>query len=158
MSLDDLALPDDIVEILNAGRGGFNEALGLEIVSVKATEIVGELTIGPQHAQPYGIVHGGVYSSMIETLASVGAALHAMTQGKHCVGLENSTSFLRATRGGKLRGTAVPLVAGRRTHVWEVTVIDETRRAVATGRVRLILISPETPLAGKQVPGLSSDH
>lgn len=148
---DPLPLPDNFVDMLNARRGGFNEALGLTFVSATRDEVVGELTIGPQHAQPYGIVHGGVYSSMVETLASVGSAITAMAAGKHTVGLENTTSFLRATRGGKLTGTARALVRGRRSHVWEVTIQDETQKAVATGRVRMMILDPDTKLAGQSV-------
>ncbi len=152
MSQDDLLpLPDDFVGMLNANRGGFNETIGLTFVSATRDEVVGELEITPALAQPYGIVHGGVYSAMIETLASVGAAIHAMAAGKHAVGLENTTSFLRATRGGKLTGTATPLVRGRRSHVWEVNVTDEENRVVATGRVRMLIIDADQKLAGENV-------
>jgi uncharacterized protein (TIGR00369 family) len=148
---DQLPLPDEFVAMLNDRRGGFNETLGLTFVTASRDEVVGELTIGPHLSQPYGIVHGGVYSSMIETLASVGSAVHAMADGKHTVGVENSTSFLRATRGGKLTGTAKPLVLGRRSHVWEVTITDETERAVAVGRVRMLIIEADVKLAGQKV-------
>ena len=148
---DLLPLPDNVVEALNATRAGFNEMLGLTFVSATLDEIVAEVEIGPQHAQPYGVVHGGVYAAMIETLCSVGAALHAVQAGKHAVGLENTTSFLRATRGGRLRCVARPLVKGRRSHVWEATITDETMRAVATGRVRMLILEGDTKLAGESV-------
>lgn len=144
-------LPENFLQTLNDNRGGFNEVLGLTIVSVSYDEVVGEVAVGPHLAQPYGVVHGGVYASMVETLASVGAAIHAMAIGKHAVGLENSTSFLRATRGGTLRGVARPLVRGRKSHVWEVTITDASDKAVASGRVRALLIDADTALAGEQV-------
>ena len=146
-----LPLPENFVEMLNDNRGGFNETLGLTIVSVAHDKVVGELTITKSLSQPYGIVHGGVYSSMVETLASVGSAVHAMAAGKHTVGLENHTSFLRATRGGKLTGTATPLVVGRRSHVWEVKITDESERVVATGRVRMLILEAGAQLAGSRV-------
>ena len=109
------------------------------------------LEIGPQHHQPYGVVHGGVYSSMVETAASVGAALHVMPQGRHTVGLENSTTFLRATRDGHLTARATPLARGRRSHVWEVEIRDDEDRLVAKGRVRMLCLEGDAELAGEQV-------
>ena len=146
-----MTLPDNIIESLNAGRGGFNEAMGITFVSATLDEVVGELTLERKHHQPYGITHGGVYCSMIETLCSVGAALNTMPDGKTTVGLENNTSFLRAARAGKLRCTAKPLVKGRRTHVWQATVHDSEDRLCATGRVRMIVLEPGARAAGKKL-------
>ena len=140
----------DIAAELNRRRGGLNEALGLRFVSASADEVIGELEIGPQHHQPYGIVHGGVYSAMVETLASVGAALNLIAQDRHTVGLDNHTSFLRAVRSGTLVGHALPLTRGRRTHLWEVR-ITHAGELVATGRVRLLGIERDTALAGEAV-------
>jgi uncharacterized protein (TIGR00369 family) len=112
---------------------------------------VAELEIGDAHRQPYGIVHGGVYAGIVETVASVGAALYALADGKSVVGLENSTSFLRAAREGVLRVTALPLTRGRRTQVWEGTVTDASGRVVATGRVRLLSLEADAALAGETV-------
>lgn len=144
-------LPANVVDLLNHRRGGFNEQLGLTFVSASYDEVVAELEIRDEHLQPYGLVHGGVYASMIETVASTGAAMNALPIGKHTVGLENSTSFLRATREGVLRARAVPLVRGRRTQVWEVNVRDAERRVVASGRVRVINIAREAEIAGETV-------
>jgi len=66
--------------------------------------------------------------------------LNVILEGKSAVGLENSTSFLRAVRSGTLRCTARPVFKGRRSHVWEAQVTDDQNRTVATGRVRLIIL------------------
>lgn len=125
--------------------------MGLRFVTASPDECVGELTIGPQHLQPYGIVHGGVHAGIIESACSTGAAVAAMGRGQSVVGLENSTSFIRAARGGTLRVTARPVTRGRRTQVWEATVTDEAGQVLATGRVRLMCLDPGTELAGKTV-------
>lgn len=143
--------PDNIVEIANAQRGGFNQSIGLQFVSITAEEVVAELTIDAQHKQPYGLVHGGVYSAMLETLCSTGAALNVMAHSRTVVGLENTTSFLKAVRGGRLRGVATPLLAGRRSHVWEGRVYDDEERLVATGRVRLIVLEQGATAGGSKV-------
>ncbi|MGO8997250.1 MAG: PaaI family thioesterase [Polyangiaceae bacterium] len=136
---------------MNATRGGFNAAMGLRFVRATRDEVIAELTIGKNHSQPYGIVHGGVHAGIIETVCSVGAAIDAETYGRTAVGLENSTTFLHAARSGVLRVTARPLTRGRRTQVWEATVADESARPLAKGRVRLLCLEPESELAGRKV-------
>jgi uncharacterized protein (TIGR00369 family) len=125
--------------------------MGLRFVRATRDEVVAELTIGENHSQPYGIVHGGVHAGIIETVCSVGAAIDAQANGRTAVGLENSTTFLRAARSGVLRVTARPLSRGRRTQVWEATVVDENARPLAMGRVRLLCLEPDSELAGRKV-------
>ena len=144
-------LPDNVVEALNSTLGGYNKLIGLRFTSASYEKVCCEVPVTEALHQPYGLVHGGVYSSMIETLASVGAAVNAMPKEQTTVGLENSTSFLRAVRSGTLHGEAVPLTRGRRTHVWEVTIRDDDARTVATGRVRMICLEQGAAIAGKTV-------
>ena len=93
-----------------------------------------------------GLVHGGVFAAIAETAASLGASLSARTRepGAFCVGLENHTTFLRATRvGAELELEARPLHAGRRTQAWSVVVRDRGRdREVALSTVRLMVVRP----------------
>lgn len=143
--------PESAAQALNQTIvDGWARAMGLTFVRASHEEVVAELDLGPQHRQPYGIVHGGVHSGLIETVASVGAALVAMPRGQTVVGLENHTTFLRAARSGRLIATAVPIVAGRRTQVWEGTVCDADGRVLATGRVRLLCLEPDAEIAGQK--------
>jgi 1,4-dihydroxy-2-naphthoyl-CoA hydrolase len=142
---------------LNAIPEGWVQAMGMTITHATKDEVRGELTVGRQHLQGYGIVHGGVHCGIIETLSSMGAFLFARERGQHVVGLENSTSFIRAVRAGaKLRAVATPITRGRQTQVWQAQVLDEQDRLVATGRVRLLCLSDEQVLAGEQVKGALS--
>jgi uncharacterized protein (TIGR00369 family) len=141
----------DVLTMLNAARGGFEVALGMTFTRASADEVECEVPVGPALLQPYGLVHGGVYSSIIETAASVGAALFAMRSGQTTVGLENTTSFLRAVRSGKLVAIARPLHRGRATQVWEVEVRNEAGKMAATGRVRLLCLEPGAAVAGETV-------
>jgi uncharacterized protein (TIGR00369 family) len=144
-------MSDDFAEAMNANLDGWNAAMGVRFVRATVDEVVAEWTVGPQHRQPYGIVHGGVHCGVIETLASVGAALNAMARGQSVVGLENHTSFINAVREGTLRCTAKPITRGRRSQVWEGTVTSEDGKIVATGRVRLLCLDADASLAGKKV-------
>ena len=133
---------------------GWVQAMGITITRATPDEVRAELTIGPVHLQPYGVVHGGVHCGLIEALASIGAALHALPRGQSVVGLENSTSFVRAVRAGaKLHAVSTPVTRGRTTQVWEAKVLDDEERVVAAGRVRLLCLDSDRPLAGEQVRG-----
>jgi uncharacterized protein (TIGR00369 family) len=143
----------DLAESLNSSLDGWSRAMGLRFVRATPDEVVAELTVGAEHRQPHGIVHGGVYTGLIETVASIGASLDAMSRGQTAVGLENHTSFLRAVREGTLRATARPLVRGRRSQVWEAAIVSDDGKIAARGTVRLLCLDDGTALAGKNTGG-----
>ena len=145
------ALPENVLDLINQRLGGYNRAMGLRFIEAAEDRFVAELEVDERHLQPYGLVHGGVYAGMIESLCSTGAALSVWNEGKSAVGLENTTTFLRAVRSGILRGTARPLVLGRRSHVWEASIQDDRRRRVAAGRVRLMVLEPGAEADGETV-------
>jgi len=145
----------DFAARLNETPEGWLQAMGVTITLATRDEVRCELTVGTEHLQGYGIVHGGVHCGLIESLASIGAYLFAQEKGQHVVGLENNTSFIRAVRAGtRLHAAAKPITRGRRTQVWEAQVLDEQERIVATGRVRLLCLEPDQALAGEQVQGV----
>ncbi len=136
----------NLLALLNQNLDGWMAAMGMSF-SLASPEVV-EIawTVGKQHLQPHGIVHGGVHCGVIETVCSVGGGLAAAQRGHKggVVGLENATSFIRAAREGeKLRARATPVTRGRTTQVWQAEVRDEQDRVVATGRVRLLSVQPE---------------
>lgn len=145
-------MSQDFSERLKEMPEGWLHAMGITVTHATQDEVRAELTVGPEHLQGYGIVHGGVHSGLIETLASIGAALYALPRGQSVVGLENNTSFVRAVRtGAKLHAISTPITRGRRTQVWEARVLDDEDRIVATGRVRLLCLEADQALAGEQV-------
>jgi 1,4-dihydroxy-2-naphthoyl-CoA hydrolase len=139
-------MPEDFAAMLNAIPGGWVKAMGIVITHATVDEVRCEWNVEEQHHQAYGIVHGGVHAGVIETLASCGAALVALPRGQRVVGLENSTSFIRAVRAGKLRGVARPVTRGRSSQVWEAWIRDEEDKLVAQGSVRLLCVAEDKPL------------
>ena len=119
--------------------GGLTGLLGAEIEEASSTRCVLTLQIDGRHHQPYGIVHGGTYCVLIETAASLGAAVYAMEKGMAgAVGLHNSTDFLRSHRHGSIRAEATPIHQGRTQQVWAVEITrDEDGKLLARGQVRL---------------------
>ena len=128
---------------------GFDRELGLTYLEVTPDGGCAQLQITDKLLQPYGIVHGGVHTGIIEAACSTGAAIVAMSRGQSVVGLENHTSFLRAVRSGTLHAVAKPLTRGRKTQVWEAVVTNDAGRTCATGRVRLLCLDAGSELAGE---------
>lgn len=122
---------------LEAMTPPFDRLLGSRIVEASGQRCVMTLAIRPDHHQPTGVVHGGVYTTVIESAASLGATLWLDDEGV-ALGVTNSTDFLRAVRGGDLTFTATPVHQGRMLQLWEVGVTDEDGRLVAHGKVKLV--------------------
>ncbi|WP_076482164.1 PaaI family thioesterase [Williamsia sterculiae] len=118
---------------------GLDETLGLELVSASGDGSRATIEIGPRHLQPFGIVHGGVYCAVVESLASISAAVWLRETGVDglVVGVNNNTDFLKSVRGGRLTATSRPVHRGRRQQLWNVDIVDVDDRLVAQGRVRL---------------------
>jgi 1,4-dihydroxy-2-naphthoyl-CoA hydrolase len=148
-------MAEDFAQLINDMPGdGWVKHMGVRITRATVDEVLCEWEVQERHLQGYGIVHGGVHCGIIETLSSMGAYLFARERGQHVVGLENSTSFIRAVRAGaKLHAIAKPLTRGRQTQVWQAQVMDEEERLVATGRVRLLCLAPDQSIAGETVKG-----
>lgn len=114
---------------------GFDALYGLEIVAVDTDTVRGEVAVRDELKQPAGLVHGGVFSSIAETLASVGTALAVLPDGKTAVGLGNHTSFLRPVTEGTIHAQATVLHRGRTTWVWDVRISDDAGRLCAMTRM-----------------------
>ena len=121
---------------------GFNDTLGLRLDEVTGDRVVLSLDVGPQHHQPYGIVHGGVWCSVVETAASVAAAVWYGDRGR-VVGVSNQTDFLRAAERGTATAVATPVHRGRLQQLWLVEITDEDDRLIARGQVRLQNLAAE---------------
>jgi 1,4-dihydroxy-2-naphthoyl-CoA hydrolase len=121
--------------------GPFAKSLGMVLDSASGDEVTARWTVLPELHQPHGILHGGVHCTVVETLASLGAALWLGESGT-VVGVSNTTDFYRACSAGNLTSSARPLHRGRSQQVWLVETVDDQDRAVARGQVRLQNMRP----------------
>ena len=121
------------------GPSHWDELLGTDIYEWTADRVRARVTIDARHHQPYGIVHGGVYASLVETVASYGAGAAARSLGvAGVVGVSNSTDFLRPHREGPLEVEGTPVFVGRTQQVWQVQITRPgDGKLVARGQVRL---------------------
>lgn len=125
---------------------GFDAVLGFQLTDVGPDRVVGTFTVAPHLHQPYGILHGGVLCSVVESAASIGGAVWFGERG-NVVGVANSTNFLRAVREGTLDVEATPLHRGRTQQLWTVHITDADGRLVSQGQVRLANITSSENLA-----------
>ncbi|MBO0675990.1 PaaI family thioesterase [Mycolicibacterium sp. S2-37] len=117
---------------------GFDRELGLTYLEVTPDGGRAQLTLTDKLLQPWGIVHGGVYCSIIESLASVsGHVWLSANGGGTVVGVNNNTDFLRAVSGGTVTAVSTPIHRGRRQQLWLITITADNDKVVARGQVRL---------------------
>ena len=120
-------------------RSNYVDLSGIELTDASAEFAAGRIDVTDDHQQPYGVVHGGVYCTFAETLASTGGAIWAVEQGfAGAVGVSNKTDFLRPTTGGVLIGEATPIHRGRNQQLWQINITrEEDGKLVAQSQVRL---------------------
>jgi uncharacterized protein (TIGR00369 family) len=119
---------------------GWDSALGIRVEEMSPTRVVAYVEIDERHQQPYGIVHGGVWASVVESVGSHGAALAAqeITGQMAVVGISNSTDFLRPHRAGRVRAIGTPIFTGRTQQLWLVQIESMADgKLVARGQLRL---------------------
>ena len=116
----------------------FDTGIGLTYTGLTADGVTAQLTVTPALHQPMGIVHGGVWCAMVESMSSVSAFLWLSANGGgNVVGVNNSTDFLRAVTEGTVYGVSEPVHRGRLQQLWQVSIRDEAELLVARGQVRL---------------------
>jgi len=104
---------------------GFNGLIGLELTELTDEIVAGTVVVRDELKQPLGLVHGGVYASIAESLASFGTGMAVVAEGKVAMGLSNQTSFLRPITQGTIHARATRRHRGRTTWVWEVEIFDD---------------------------------
>jgi uncharacterized protein (TIGR00369 family) len=116
----------------------YDATIGLVYTDVTPDGLKAQLEVKPHLLQPMGIVHGGVWCSVVESMASVSAYVWLRDNGGgNVVGVNNNTDFLRAITEGTAYGVSEPVHRGRRQQLWLVTIRDDEQRLIARGQVRL---------------------
>ncbi len=124
-------------EELNDALVGFDRLYGLEFVEFSDTEVRAKVAVREEIKQPVGLVHGGVYASLAESITSLATAAAVIGQGNMATGMSNSTSFLRPVTEGAVHAHATRLHRGRTTWVWDVRFSDDAGRLCAVTRMTI---------------------
>jgi 1,4-dihydroxy-2-naphthoyl-CoA hydrolase len=121
---------------------GFDALYGLEITERTNESVAGKVIVEEHHKQPAGLVHGGVYASIAESLASLATAAEVIPEGKFATGMSNQTSFLRPITRGTIHAVATLKHRGRTTWVWEVEMTDDEGRLCVLTRMTIAVRDP----------------
>ena len=116
---------------------GFDALYGLELLELREDEARARVEVRDELKQPAGLVHGGVYAAIAESLASLATFAAVAGDGKLAVGLSNQTSFLRPVTEGAIHAVASRKHAGRTTWVWEVEMTDSEGRLCVLTRMTI---------------------
>ncbi len=116
----------------------FMQMLELEFDELGPTRVVGSVAADERHHQPWGVVHGGLYTTAIESFATMGAVEAVKDRGLRAVGVSNHTDFVRPHRSGRLSVEATPVHQGSTQQLWQVELRrPEDHKLIARGHVRL---------------------
>lgn len=121
--------------------GGLPDRLGIEIIEAAPERVVGTMPV-KGNTQPYGLLHGGASCVLVETLGSVGAALHAARWGGIALGIDINATHHKAVRSGVVTGVATPAQLGRGVASYEVVITDQAGDRVCTARLTCLLRHP----------------
>jgi 1,4-dihydroxy-2-naphthoyl-CoA hydrolase len=115
--------------------GGFAEEIGVEWIDLDPDNARARIKVEQRHLQPDGIVHGGVYASLAESLCSAATYMAVKDEGKVSLGMANSTTFLRPISSGHVNAAARARQRGRSTWVWDAELTDDEGRVCALVRM-----------------------
>ena len=131
--LGPVALPEPVIPY----ERSFDSLYGLEVHGISDEEVTASVPVSDRVKQPMGLVHGGLYASMAESLASMATAMAVAEDGKQAMGLSNATSFLRPITEGTVHATARRIHRGRTTWLWDVEITDDQGRTCAITRMTI---------------------
>ena len=121
-----------------ASAGPFVAAMKFQVTEATGTRVTGYVDLGPDQHTPWGVVHGGLYCSVVESAASIGASTAVLEHGQFSVGVNNNTDFIRAMTEGRIDVVAEPIQQGRTQQLWQVLLTRaDDGKLVARGQVRL---------------------
>lgn len=118
---------------------GFDRLYGLEFLECSDSEVRAQVVVGEHHKQPAGLVHGGLYASLAESIASIATGFTVLDEGNVAMGMSNNTSFLRPITAGTVHAHATRLHRGRTTWLWDVSFSDDDGRTCALTRMTIAI-------------------
>lgn len=144
--------PAVTTQILNAvNPDTLMSQLGIEVIEVGPNFIRARMPVDERTHQPFGLLHGGASAALAETLGSMASASLLDLQTHIPMGLTITAHHLRSVMRGFVYGTVTPVHVGRRTHVWDIHIVDDADHAVCVSRLTVLIV--ERPAA----PGWQED-
>lgn len=127
-------------ELNKVSRNTIGEHLGIQFTEIGESFICGEMPVDHRTIQPMGLLHGGASAVLAETLGSIGSVLCIDKDKYSCVGLNISCNHVRAAKEGFVKGKAVLIHEGKKTHIWNIDITDEKGFLVCTSRLTVMVL------------------
>jgi 1,4-dihydroxy-2-naphthoyl-CoA hydrolase len=128
----------DLPAVDLTAASAFVAASKFDVAEASGSRVTGTVDLGPDQHTPWRVVHGGVYCTVVESAASIGASAAVVDRGQFAVGVNNNTDFVRPMTAGRLDVVAEPIQQGRTLQLWQVVLTRaDDGKLVARGQVRL---------------------
>jgi len=129
------------IEMLNSQSSNtMVEHIGIAFTGVGPDFLEARMPVDKRTHQPYGLLHGGASVALAETLGSMAAACCIDLSKQFCVGLEINANHIKGVRSGFVNGIAKPIHVGKKTHVWEIRITNESNELVCISRITMAVL------------------
>ena len=129
-----------ISELQKIGENTLGSHLGIEFTEIGKDFLSGKMPVDHRTKQPYGILHGGASVVLAETLGSMASALCIDQDKQICVGLEINANHVRSASEGYVYGKALAVHIGRKTHIWDIRIVNEKNDLVCVSRLTIAVL------------------
>lgn len=136
-----IKIPASLETLQAIAQNTMSDHLGVEFTGVGEDFIAAKMPVDQRTRQPFGILHGGASVALAETLGSVASSLCIDLNEAYPVGLEINANHIRSVSEGYVYGTARPLHLGRRTHVWDIQIVNEDKKLVCVSRLTVMIVA-----------------
>jgi 1,4-dihydroxy-2-naphthoyl-CoA hydrolase len=117
--------------------GTLDDVLGFELLEASPERCRARFAAEKRVQQPLGLVHGGAYAALAESMVSATTHLVVSGEGNFAVGQSNTTHFFRPATEGHVHAEGTPIHRGRTSWVWDVRFTDDEERLCAASRVTM---------------------
>jgi 1,4-dihydroxy-2-naphthoyl-CoA hydrolase len=129
------------LELLNRqSKNTMVEHLGIEFTAIGENSIEATMPVDSRTHQPFGLLHGGASVALAETLGSMAAACCIDLSKQFCVGLDINANHIKGIKSGFVKGVTKPIHIGRKTHVWEIRIENETNELICISRITMAVL------------------
>jgi uncharacterized protein (TIGR00369 family) len=123
--------------IQNRNENTMSEWLGIEFIEVCEAYLVAKMPVDHRTTQPLGVVNGGAFCALAETVGSMAANLCIDRSKYVALGLDINANHIRSANKGWVYGKAVPLHLGKSTQVWEIKITDDEDKLCCISRLTM---------------------
>jgi 1,4-dihydroxy-2-naphthoyl-CoA hydrolase len=130
----------NVKQLQEISKNTMVEHLGIEFTEVGHNYISARMPVDHRTVQPMGLLHGGASMALSETLGSVASTM-IVDNGKYaCVGLEINANHIKSATEGFVSGKATPIHLGKKTHVWDIKIVNEAGQLICISRLTVAVI------------------